>query len=79
VEDIELLVTSGIRDLKVWLGKIFTLAEFLGVKSERDLFQFMVEKQRGRIAQKGDHLPEAEKEAEWQRLLPLASQLFTSI
>jgi hypothetical protein len=63
----------GHREL---LRGIFDLAHFLGLKNELNLFRFMAEKQRGRIALGKERLTEEDKEKEWQRLLPLARQYF---
>ena len=64
---------QGHREL---LREIFDLAHFLGIKNELNLFRFMAEKQRGRIALGKKHLTVEDKEREWQRLLPLARKYF---
>jgi hypothetical protein len=64
---------QGHREL---LREIFDLAHFLGIKNELNLFRFMAEKQRGRIALGKRHLTKEDKEEEWERLLPLARQYF---
>jgi hypothetical protein len=64
---------QGHREL---LREIFDLAHFLGLKNELNLFRFMAEKQRGRIALGKRYLTKEDKEEEWQRLLPLAQKYF---
>ncbi|HUV72333.1 MAG TPA: hypothetical protein VMW25_04935 [Clostridia bacterium] len=64
------------RDVGQWLRWVFELASFLGVKSELNLFEFMAEKQQGRIAMGKQVLSPEDKKAEWQKLLPRARKYF---
>ncbi len=76
IEDLRRVSESGEFEPAEFLKKIFALAHFLGLKNELNLFQFMAEKQRGRIALRKGDLTKKDKEEEWQRLLPLARQYF---
>lgn len=76
IEDLRRVSESEEPELSKLLKEIFDLAHFLGLKNELNLFRFMAEKQRRRIALGKDYLTQEDKVKEWQRLLPLARQYF---
>jgi hypothetical protein len=75
-EDIKRIAYAAEIDPKGILGAVFNMAQYLGVKNERGIFEFMAVKQRGRIAMGKGKMTREDKLAEWEELVPVARDSF---
>ncbi|MGI5825847.1 MAG: hypothetical protein ACOX50_00365 [Patescibacteria group bacterium] len=76
VEDIKRIASAREIDPKSILKAVFDMAQYLGVKNERGIFEFMAVKQRGRIAIGKGKMTHEDKLAEWEELVPVAKDSF---
>jgi hypothetical protein len=76
VEDVKRIASADEIDPKSILRAVFNMAQYLGVKNERGIFEFMAVKQRGRIAMGKGKMTREDKLAEWEELAPVARASF---